>query len=242
MYGWRGRIGVIIPSSNTTCEPEFQKMVPEGVSIHVARVFNPEVRSEAEKEAAILNMNKEIERAAREVASVTPRVIVYACTTGSFLKGPGYDQEVEQRITQETGIEALTTTTAVTEALRTLRLKRIVMATPYTKGTASKERAFFEEVIPSLKVIHQKDLEILSNLERGRLHPFLAYQAAREILTPEADGIFISCTNWRTIEIIGMLEKDFGRPVVTSNKASVWMALKKMGLRGEAQYGQLFSL
>lgn len=241
MYGWRGRIGIIIPSSNTTCEPELQKIAPEGVSVHAARVFNPEVKNEAEKEAAILEMNREIERAAREVASVEPSVIVYGCTTGSFLKGPGYDQEVEHMITSRTGIPALTTTTAVVEAIKALGLKKIAMATPYTSGTAAKERDFFEKGIPGLNVVKEKNLELISNLARGRLLPFTAYQAAREVVTPEVDGVFISCTNWRTIEIIDMLEKDLGKPVVTSNQASLWLALKKMGMTGIPGYGRLFS-
>ena len=242
MYGWRGRIGIIIPSSNTTCEPELQEMAPDGVSIHAARVYNPEVKSEAEKEAAILQMNREIERAAREVASVEPAVIVYGCTTGSFLKGPGYDHEVEQRITSQTGIQALTTTTAVVEAFKTFKFKNIAMATPYTSGTASKERDFFEKVIPGLRVVKEKNLELLSNLTRGRLLPFTAYRAAKEIGTPEVDGVFISCTNWRTIEIIETLENDLGKPVVTSNQASLWLALKRMGMSGISGYGRLFSL
>ena len=241
MYGWRGRIGIIIPSSNTTCEPELQAMAPDGVSVHAARVFNPEVKSEAEKEAAILQMNKEIERAAREVASVEPAVIVYGCTTGSFLRGPGSDQEVEEKITSATGIQALTTTTAVVEAIKVLGLKKIAMATPYTSGTACKERDFLEKVIPGLTVVMEKNLEIVSNLARGRLFPFTAYQAVREIVTSEVDGMFISCTNWRTIEIIDAVERDLGRPVVTSNQASLWLGLRKMRMPGNLKYGQIFS-
>jgi maleate isomerase len=241
MYGWRGRIGIIIPSSNTTCEPELQTMAPDGVSVHAARVFNPEVKNEAEKEAAILQMNREIERAAREVASVEPAVIVYGCTTGSFLKGPGYDQEVEEKIVFATGIQALTTTTAVVEAIKALGLRKIAMATPYTSGTASKERDFIEKVIPGLTVAAEKNLELISNLARGKLFPFTAYRAVREVVTPEADGVFISCTNWRTIEIIDTLERDLGRPVVTSNQASLWFALKKMRMPGNPKYGQIFS-
>jgi len=240
MYGWRGRIGIIVPSSNTTCEPEYQQMAPKGVSVHASRVYNPEVKNEAEKEAAMLQMNREVERAAREVASVEPQVIVYGCTTGSFLKGPEYDREVEQKITSATGIQTLTTTTAVVEALSAFNLKRIAMATPYTGGTASKERNFLENVIPGLKVVSEKNLEILSNLDRGKLLPLNAYRAIQEILTDEVEGVFISCTNWRTIEIIGTLENDLGKPVVTSNQASMWLALKKMRMKGDPLYGSLF--
>jgi maleate isomerase len=96
-------------------------------------------------------------------------------------------------------------------------------------------------VIPGLEVAREKNLELISNLARGRLLPFTAYQAAKEIVTPEVEGVFISCTNWRTIEIIETLERDLGKPVVTSNQASLWLALKKMGMPGRPGFGQLFS-
>jgi maleate isomerase len=241
MFGWRGRIGLIVPSSNSTSEMEFQQMTSEGVSVHTSRVYNPEVKTEAEKEEAILKMNQEVQRAATEVASIHPAVIVYACTTGSFLKGPGHDEEIERTIRNQTGVQALTTTTAVVEALKVLNLKKIAMATPYTSGIARKEKNFLEAVIPGLKIVSEKNLETVSNLERGNLFPFSAYLTAKEANTPEADGVFISCTNWRTIEIIGPLEHDLGKPVVTSNQASLWFALKKMGMVGDPKYGRLFN-
>jgi maleate isomerase len=242
MYGWRGRIGIIVPSTNTTCEEEFRQIAPQGISIHTARVYNPEVKSEEEKEATMMRMNQEVERAAREVAGVEPDVILYACTTGSFLKGPGYDLEVEKKISSTTGVRALTTTTAVVEALKVFNFKRMGMVTPYTSGTASKERTFLEKVTPGLKVIREKNLEIISNLARGRLSPSTAYQAAREIDAPEVEGIFISCTNWRTIEVIDLLENDLGKPVITSNQASMWLVLKKLGKSEGRKYGRLFRL
>lgn len=240
MYGWRGRIGLIVPSSNTTCEGEFHRMAPEGVSIQTARVFNPEVKAEEEKEAAILEMNSEIVKAARELGSVEPAVIVYACTTGSFIKGPGYDQEIGEKIKGETGVPGVSTTTAVTEALKAFGLKRAVLATPYHEKIGEREKAFFENAIPDFKFVAEKHLGIVPNIPKGRLNPYSAYKTARDIDTQEADGIFISCTNWRTIEIIEELEADTGKPVVTSNQASMWMALKIMRVSGIEGYGKLF--
>jgi maleate isomerase len=63
------------------------------------------------------------------------------------------------------------------------------------------------------------------------LHPSTAYKLAKSVDTGDADGIFISCTNFRTIEIIEALEENTGKPVVTSNQASMAMALKVMGIK-----------
>src|SRR5574340_170560 len=123
MYGWRGRIGLVVPSNNTTCEMEFHRMAPEGISVHVSRVFNPEITEEEKKEKATLEMSSELMRAAREVAGVQPGVIIYACTTASFIKGPGYDQELGEKIKSETGVPGYSTITSVTEALKAIGLK-----------------------------------------------------------------------------------------------------------------------
>ena len=240
MYGWRGRIGLIVPSSNTVCEEEFMQMIPEGVSLHTARVFNPVVKTEEEKERAILAMNAEIDRAARELGSAEPDVIVFACTSGSFIEGPGYDLEVGEKIKRITGIPGVSTSTAVTEALKAFHLQRIVLASPYNVRVGEKEKIFFETVIPGLQILRERHLGILDALEKGLLPPFHAYRTAREIDGPEAEGIFISCTNFRTIEIIERLEADTGKPVVTSNQASLWRALKQIGAPGPKGYGQLF--
>jgi len=240
MYGWRGKIGLIVPSSNTTCEMEFHRMVPEGVSVHTARVFNPEVTQEEEKEKAMLEMSAELLRAAREVASVQPGVIIYACTTASFIKGPGYDRELGDRVRRETGIPGYSTTTAVMEALKALGLKRIALATPYAQSIGERETIFLEKEIPGMKVVAEKHLGYVANLPKGRLTPQSAYQTAREVDRPEADGIFISCTNWRTMEIIEQLERDCGKPVITSTQASFWMAIKTLGVAGSKGFGSLF--
>ena len=118
MYGWRGRIGLIVPSTESTCETEFHRMAPDGVSVHTARVFNPKVTKEEEKEKVMLEMNTELLKAAKEVASVQPGVIIYACTTASFIKGPGCDREISGKIKTETDIPGYTTASAVVEALK----------------------------------------------------------------------------------------------------------------------------
>jgi len=240
MYGWRGRIGLIVPSSNTTCEMEFHRMAPEGVSVHTARVFNPEVTREEEKEKAMMAMSAELLRAAREVASVQPKVIIYACTTASFIEGPGYDRELGEKIKKETGVPGYSTTTAVVEALNALGLKKIILVTPYAQSIGAKETSFLHQEIPGMKVLAEKHLGHVANLPKGRLTPQSAYETAREMDRPEAEGIFISCTNWRTIEIIEALERDCGKPVISSTQASFWMALKAMKVTGPKGFGSLF--
>lgn len=242
MYGWRGRIGVLVPSTNFTVEPEFNWAVPEGVSVHAARCMLREVEREDEKVQAVIDMGKDVVKAAKEVAAVKPKVIAWACTTGSFVKGVGYDKELIKEIEEETGIKALTTSTAVADALKELNIRKVAVTTPYIREVNEKEKAFLEQSIPGLKVTEIRGLGIIKGFDKNNLEPRTAYVAGREIDSSEAECVFISCTAWRTFEIIEALENDLRKPVITSNQATLWASLKVLGIHGVKGYGQLLGL
>lgn len=235
MYGWKGRIGLLIPSRNTTIEPEFNRMAPEGVSIHAARMFLKE-----NSPAALIKMEKEIDPAVSLIMAVNPDVIIFGDTSGSFIKGLGYDQKLIQRINRLTKTKAMTTSTAVIEALKLLDIRKVAMATPYTDEINEREKRFIEA--HGIRVTRTAGLGYYKPLKSyplalkpvsgmGLLDPSVAYKLAQDVNSREAEGIFISCTNFRTIEIIEALEKNLGKAVVTSNQASMAMALRLMGIR-----------
>ena len=244
MYGWKGRIGLLIPSRNTTLEPEFNRMAPEGVSTHAARMVLKETSP-----AALREMEKEIYKAASMIMAVNPGVIVVGCTSGSFIRGFGYDQKLTQKIMRQTKVKAITTSTAVIEALKLLKVTKVAVATPYTEEVNEKERGFIEA--HGIRVTRIKGLGYSKAVKAyplasqpvsgiGLLEPSVAYKLAQDVDTPAADGVFISCTNFRTVEIIEALEKNLGKPVVTSNQASMAMALRVMGIKeGVNGFGSL---
>lgn len=239
MYGWRGRIGLIVPSTNTTCEMEFNKLIPEGVSIHTTRCFLPEDKTPEDRIVSIMKMSEELLEAAKRISSVEPDILVWACTVGSFIKGKGYDAELIEKLEKEIKVPVITTSTAVLEAIKKLKFKNIAMATPYIDEINLKEKVFFEASIPGLKIVNMKGLGIVNNLPKGRLFPETAYLAAKEVDIDSADCIFISCTNWRTLEIIDILEKDLKKPVMSSVQATIWLTFRKLGLPNIQGYGEL---
>ena len=218
-YGWRLRIGLILPSCNTVMEPELYKMAPEGVSIHTARMRISKVTEEDLK-----NMAEDSPKAAEYLATADVDVILYGCTSGSFIGGIEWEREIVKKIEERTGIPTITTSKAVIDALQHLKLKKIIVATPYIDELNELEEKFLEK--NGIKVLRIKGLGILRGVDIGSQPVWVSYRLAREIFTPEADGIFISCTNFRTIEIIEKLERDLKRPVITSNQASMWAALR----------------
>lgn len=226
-YGWRGRIGLILPSVNLVMEPEFNRMAPEGVSIHASRVLvtgKPSVEG-------YMSMAEATARAAEELATAEPDVVAYGCTSGSIVGG---DEAITRRIQEVVGATpVVTTATAVVEALRAIGLTRIAVATPYVKFVNEEEKRYLEGHGFQVTRILGLELGDADPLERRMIQrqpPSVAYRIAREACTPDADGVFISCTGFATVPIIEQLELDLGKPVVTSNQATFWAALRRIGL------------
>lgn len=233
MYGWRARIGLIVPSSNTTMEPELWRIAPEGVSIHVARVRLVNVDTES-----LRRMAEESVKAAEDLATADVDIIVYGCTTGSLLEGVAWEEGLREKMERASGVRVVTTAQAVVRALRSLGVERVVVATPYIEELNEREKRFLEE--NGLRVVRIRGLGILRNTEIGRVPPWTVYRLALETARGvESDGVFISCTNLRTLEVIRPLEDTLGVPVVSSNTASAWMALRTLGIRDPIDYGRL---
>lgn len=236
MYGWRGRIGLIIPSSNTTMESEFWRMVPEGVSVHTTRLKLLRVTVSELKEMA-----KNALHAAELLATANVNVIVYGCTSGALIGGIEWEENLRKSIEKHVRIPTITTAFAVVNALRELGVRRVSIATPYIDEVNVLERKFLES--SGFKVVKIKGLGIADNIEIGKQSPWIAYRLAREVDSSEAEAIFISCTNFRTIEVISKLEEDLGKPVISSNTASLWTSLRILGVKQSIKgYGKLLEV
>lgn len=225
MYGWRLRIGLIIPSSNTTMESEFSEFTPNGVSLHTTRLPLENVT-----EQELTQMAENVEESANLVSHVQPDIIIFGCTTGSLIKGKGYDQELERRIENSTGITAVSTAEAVLRVLRKDKIQKMVIVTPYTETINEKEKRFFEE--NGFDVEKMTALGLEKNKEIGQQTPQKAYLESKKALSSvsEYDGLFISCTNFRTFGVLDSLSDDIGKPVISSNLASLEIALEECGL------------
>lgn len=239
MYGRNGRIGLLLPATNSTVEMEFHRAVPEGVSVHSARC--PLRDDGVDRIQAILEMSTEAVAASTRVAAVRPGVLAWACTAGSFLNGLGHDRELIAQMEAATGIPALTTSTAVVDALRCLDVRRVAVTTPYIHEIDVLERRFLEASIDGLQITKMHGLGVLGAYDKGLLSPGTAYDAAKLVDSPEAECIFISCTAWRTFEVIETLERELGKPVVTSNQATLWAVLNALDIEGVSGLGSLLS-
>src|SRR5262245_21068494 len=152
-------------------------------------------------------------------------------TAPSFLKGAGYDREVIDRIVKATGKPATTTSTALLRALRMTGAKRIALGSAYTAKVNAIAAAFLEA--NGFEVVTARGLEMVDNLAVGRLGPESAYELARATAGVDADALVLACTNWRSMDVLERLERELGRPVLSTTQVSVWDALRLVGYRGE---------
>jgi maleate cis-trans isomerase len=240
MYGSRGRIGLITLASDASVLPEYARLMPDGVSVYPAPIVLP--RGEVTAAAlAEMQAGDGLERAAELLAWVEVGVVVFACTTGSLVHGLGWDRELIGRIERASGRPATTTTTAVLEALRAVGATSLAVATPYIDELNRIERAFFAE--SGFRVVEIAGLGCATDAEIGRLDPKDAVALAEQVATPEAGAMFISCTNFHCLPVVASLERRFGKPVVTSNQAGAWAALRRLGVEDAIPgYGRLLSL
>lgn len=215
MTDWKYQFGLIVPSWNTTMEYECWRMSPKGVSIHSSRIAHTE-----DSDEAALYLVEMAPGAAELLAHAKVNAICFGCTGASFQK-PGIDLDIIKKIEAACKTHATTTSTAIIEALKYLRIKSVAIASPYPEHFNSLLAKFLE--YSGFKVVSQKGLNVDCP---AFLPPENAYKLAMEADCKEADAILISCTNFRSLEVIEKIEKDLRKPVISSNTASMWKLLK----------------
>ena len=225
MYGWRAKIGRISPSPETVGAEEWRRHLPSGVCLVETRTMVHDVTVEGLAESVT-----QVERAALELASAEVDVILQAGTAIAFFRGFGHDRELCERITAATGIKATTSLSAVVAGLRVLGINRPAVATSYIGDIDAR----LVDVLTKsgFQVAAARGMGFKKSIDMGRVSPEQTYRFAREVArsAPQADGILISCGNLRTFEAIEALEVDTELPVVTSNQAGLWQALRLAGI------------
>jgi maleate isomerase len=235
MQGWRTRIGLIVPSANTTNEPEFVDFAPDGVTVHASRMLHEETT--VENMEAMFDTSQ---RCAELLETANPDVLAFGCTTGSLVSGePSYALEMERELADVGGVPAVATAASILRAFEAMEMDSMVVHTPYPDALNERERTFIEDAGFDVRAL--EGLGLKPTTDKGEIHPETVYRHARAIDRSDADGVFISCTNYRTFEVIEALEADLDKPVVTSNQALLWNALSVAGVdAADVPLGSLF--
>lgn len=219
-YGLRAKFGMMLPSSNTIAEPQIGAMLPPGVSLHTTRL-----RLRSGREA--LGMLEKLEDAAQLMADAHVDRLIFHCTAVS-MHAPEIPAQITARVKAITPIPLTITSEAIVAALQTLGASKIVLMTPYDQATNDREVNFLEH--SGVTVLKERGLGIDGGVEMAAVEPAVWFRETVALRDPAADAYFVSCTTIRSADVIETLEDALGKPVITSNQAMLWQALREGGI------------
>ncbi len=214
--------GMLVPSTNTTCEVELCRL-PADLQVHTGRLgkagtspFEPSLDADIAYQSKLLGDAK-------------VEVIVLAQTSAS-LSSDDYDDATMRRMTDSSGgIPSLTSAVAVGRALNALGTRRIAMATPYSEEVIERARRYFERR-HGLAIVAARSLGAQDAYMIGKMDASVAEAVFAQIDRPDVEALLVPGGNFPTLHAIGPWERRFGKPVVTTNQAMLWGAMRTMGV------------
>lgn len=226
-YSFRAKIGLIVPPTNTVNEAEWARVMPEGVTHHTVRMpIHLDHASEAGRRALVADICAKVS----ELAQARVDVVAYACTAGSMIN-PRH--ALPQEVEAATGVPLVTTAAAIVDALEALGAGRVSIATPYHDALNDHERAFLAaNGIETLAIAGlglgangPVDYPLIAEtpLERIEAHVCATFRDG-------SDACLVTCTDFPTLSLHERLEQRLRVPVITSNQATLWAALRRAAI------------
>lgn len=230
----RTRIGFIIPSSNRMVEPQMFRYSPAGVAVHFQRIGMTN-RHKAPLDQLLPRMLCAAEMLADSQCDVT----VLQCTGTSMSGGVEKEKEVIAKIMKTTGKPALSAASALMAAFVALGAKRLVFISETRQLDHDKKRTFLLEA--GFEVVADKAASLSGTDAYCTVPPKFWFDTGVSMKHGQADAYFLSCANIHSIDVVQSLEQALGRPVVTSNQAALWCALRTVGIKDDIkELGALF--
>lgn len=231
------RVGLVVPSSNTTMETEIPAMLharestlPERFSFHSSRMRMKHVTPEELKA-----MDDDSLRCAAELADARVKVLAYACLVAIMAQGNGYHCVSQERLSNTVAAEGggdapvVTSAGALVSALHHLGAKKIVLVAPYMRELTDTVISYIEN--EGIKVIDSVALEEPDNLKVGLLDPANLTGYVKNLNTAHADAIVLSaCVQMPSLPALDEVQRQYDIPVLTAASATVWEILRNLGL------------
>ena len=231
------RIGMLVPSSNTTMETEVpallrarEKERPEDkFTFHSARLRMEEVTPEA-----LRAMNAETERGTTELSDMRPDVVASACLVAIMSQGPKHHQVVEDEIEsilerQNASAPAVSSAGALVEALHALGARRIGIVAPYLRNLTRLVADYIEDA--GIEVADTVSLEVPANRAVAALDPEDLKSHWKKLDLSDCDGLVISaCVQMRSLPVLEEVEQASGLPTLSAATATTWAILRALEL------------
>ena len=211
--------GVLIPSTNTTCEIEFGRLLPPEYQAHFGRLL-----SRRPGEPFSPSRDEDIEYQSRLLGTAKVALVILAQTSASLFDDD-YDAVTTGRMSAAAGCPALTSAQAVGRALRALGTRNIGLVSPYSQAVNDRMARYFRDR-HGLETVAREGFGATDSYAIGALGPENARDAFARIDRPEIEAFVVPGGNFPTMPSIAAWEREFKKPVVTTNQASVWAVLR----------------
>lgn len=235
----RGRIGVLVPFTNTNLEPDMTLLRPPGCSVHFARLGGYDVEAVPDAGQMAGLGAADLDEPLRLLSGARPDVILYGCTSATLTHGPGFDHTLAARAEAASGAKTVTAAGALVTALTALGVKRIAFASPYVDEINDLAVEFL--AASGFRTVSRAGVgTALDNYGQGEITPDAVFDLGRRADSAGAEALVLSCTDMRSVETLERLERQLGKPVVSSNQAMMFAALPILGLPpGSIRCGRL---
>jgi maleate isomerase len=225
--GWRAKLGVLGPSTNTIVQPDFEAMRPVGVTNHYSRIFTP--NSSALSNETFLAGTKIIANnvldAVASVMTCEPDYLVMGMSAITFYGGVAGAKAFEATVTNASGLGVSCGSLATTAALRAFGgVKKIAFLSPYYPAANDEVRRYFEE--EGFEVGKDHCLQCPSWVAISQVQEEDLVDVIKMIDGDDVDAIVQVGTNLSMVRLAAAAERWLAKPVVAINTATYWHALR----------------
>lgn len=230
LLGYRKLIGIVVPSTNTSVQPECDGLRLAGVTNHIARVTTPErkISSDAAYEAHLQAMREGIEPALDQVMTAQPDHVVMGVAIEAFQGGVAKADQFQASLSEHCGVGVSMGSTAAVRALQAFSASRIAVLTPHQPAGDEIVRNYLQDA--GFEVVRLKGLRCPSPRMIAHTTPAEIRDALTELNGDDVDALLQVGTNLAAGAIAAEAERWFGKPVLSMNVITYWDALRRLGI------------
>jgi maleate isomerase len=230
VVGYRTKFGVIVPSTNTVVEAEYNMMRLPGVTFHVGRMYiaEPVIDSNETFQRLIQQITASLDTAIRDALTCEPDYLVMGMSAGTFWGGLEGAREFEGRVRAQTRLGVSTGSLALKAALELFGTRTIAVISPYQAIADFEVSRFFTEA--GFTVARFKGLRCPTATSIARVDERTLLAVLRALDGPDVDAIVQVGTNLAMVRLADEAERWLGKPVIAINAATLWHALRTNGI------------
>ena len=230
------RVGLITLASDFRIEKDFNKIIyGKDIDLYCNRIqsYNPLT-------------NETLKKMADDIPNVTKNIlpdqkldcVAYGCTSGTI--AAGYQSIFEKVNLAKPNTKVTTPITSAVNAIKSLKIKRLSVFTPYTDEINQSVINYFKK--EKIEINELSYFDIASDIDIGKVDPQYVFETLTKIDLSKSDALFVSCTALPVLSVINELEKKMSKVVLSSNQTLIWDTLKEINYNYKVEgFGELFN-